>query len=45
MSIIYKDGGVLTCETIEIMGDILIADEYRIVDICDVDRIERSDEE
>lgn len=45
MSIIFSDGGILTCETIEVCGDVLIADDYRIVDICDVERIERSDEE
>jgi len=44
MSIIFTDGGVLTCEKIEICGDIIIADDYRIVDLCEVERIERSDE-
>jgi hypothetical protein len=44
MNIIYKDGGILTCETIEVWGDVLIADDFRIVDLCDIERIERNDE-
>lgn len=40
MSIIFTDGSVLECNTIEIYGSKLYVDEYRIVDIYDVDRVE-----
>lgn len=40
MKIIYNDGSVLTCNTIEVIGNDYFCDEYRIVPICDVDHIE-----
>ena len=41
MKIIYYDGSELACTTIEIVdnGKTLIADEYRIVPIAEVQRI------
>lgn len=40
MVIIYNDGGILECNTIEFYGSDLYVDEYRIVSIDDVERIE-----
>ena len=40
MSIIFTDGSVLECNTIEICGSELYVDGYRVVDMCDVDSIE-----
>ena len=40
MIIIMYDGSVLECNKIEIYGNELIADDYRIVPIIDVNRIE-----
>ena len=40
MRIIFYDGSELTCNTIEIYGSDLYCDEYRIVPMCDVERIE-----
>lgn len=40
MIIYMYDGSELECNSIEISGDILCADGYRLVNVCDVDRIE-----
>ena len=40
MKIIYNDGSVLTGGKIEIIGNVIYVDDYRYVDVCDVDRIE-----
>ena len=40
MRIILTDGSVLECNTIEIYGSKLYVDEYRIVEMYDVNRIE-----
>ncbi len=40
MKIIYTDGSVLTCSTIEICGSDFYCDDYRIVPMCDVVRVE-----
>ena len=40
MIIYLFDGSRLECNTIEISGDIICADGYRLVNVCDVDRIE-----
>lgn len=40
MTIIYNDGSKLECSTIELCGNELFCDEYRIVPMCDVERIE-----
>ena len=39
MKIIYTDGSVLTCNTIEVCGKDYLCDGYRIVPICDVEKI------
>ncbi len=40
MIIYLFDGSRLECNTIEINGDIICADGFRLVNVCDVDRIE-----
>ena len=40
MSIIFTDGSVLECNTIEICGSKLYVDGYRVVDMYDIDSIE-----
>lgn len=40
MEIIYNDGSILECSTIEFYGSDLYVDDYRIVPIDDVERIE-----
>ena len=40
MEIIYNDGSILECSTIEFYGSDLYVDDYRIVSIDDVERIE-----
>ena len=40
MIIYLFDGSRLECNTIEINGGIICADGYRLVNVCDVDRIE-----
>lgn len=40
MRVIYTDGSVLNCESIEICGSDLICDDYRIIPICYIERIE-----
>ena len=39
MRIYFCDGSFLDCISIEICGDTLYVDEYRIVNICDVEKI------
>ena len=41
--ILFEDGEVLTCNTLEVNGTDLIADGYRIVSIFEIERIEGSD--
>ena len=38
--LVYSDGSTLTCDTIQICGSDFYCDDYRIVPICDIDRIE-----
>lgn len=40
MKIIYTDGSILTGYTIEFCGKKIIVDDYRVVDIDEIDRIE-----
>lgn len=40
MRIVYNDGSVLTGNKIEIIGNVIYVDDYRYVDVYDVDRIE-----
>lgn len=39
MTVIYTDGSRLECSEIEINGDKIICDEYRIVPINEVEKI------
>ena len=45
ISIIMSDGSVLTCNKIEIYGNMIVADEYRRVPILDVKMIIPTEEE
>lgn len=40
MKLIYFDGSELSCETIEVIGNDFYCDDYRIVPISDIERIE-----
>lgn len=40
MIIYMYDGSTLECNSIEISGGILCADGFRLVNVCDIDRIE-----
>lgn len=40
MRIIYTDGSILECSTIEICGNDLFCDDYRIVPVTDIEKIE-----
>ena len=40
MIIYLYDGSRLECSTIEINGGIICADGFRLLNVCDVDRIE-----
>lgn len=44
MVVVYTDGSTLECSRIEICGNDLYCDDYRIVPICDVDHIEESED-
>ena len=39
MRIYFTDGSYLDCNSIEFCGNTLFVDEYRIIDICDVEKI------
>ena len=45
IKVIFEDGGVLTGYTAEFYGTQLVVDEYRIVDICEIERIEEAEDE
>ena len=39
MTVIYTDGSILECSEIEIYGNEIVCDEYRIVPINEVEKI------
>lgn len=43
ISVVMNDGSILTCNKIEIYGNMLIADEYRRIPIYDVEMIVPTD--
>lgn len=45
VKLIYNDGSVLTCYTIEDCGDAYFCDEYRIAYKSDIERIEYEEDE
>ena len=44
IKLIYCDGSVLTCYDLKVCGNNYICDDYRIVPICDIERIETDED-
>lgn len=43
MIIVYYDGSTLKCSTIEIRDGYIMADDYRLIHLCDIERIIKED--